>query len=543
MAYSNYQSNQYGTAYDGGTQFRAPKQQGAKQGLRRTVDVSNCITLYLSNRLYMPKINHLPMQPHSSYVRNMLPPIATADNPATCLCTHWVKASVNKQRSPVNVLSWAPEGTTRCITGNCSGEFTLWKDGAFNFERIMQAHDTAIRAMTWSHSGSNMITADNSGIIKYWEQSMTNVQAFSSHGGQPVRGLSFAPKDTKFASCSDDSTVRIWDWELYKEEHVLTGHGWDVKTCEWHPYKSLIASGSKDNLTKLWDPRIGNVLSTLYGHKNTVMKVSWNRNGNWLISASRDQLIKLYDIRTMKEMAAFKGHNKEVTSLAWHPQVECLFISGGFDGTLVYWIVGNEQPEAIIPQAHDETAVWDIAWHPLGHVVATGSNDHTVKFWARNRPGDPLGVEPEIDEDGNQIEGTGGGAADTGHMFENMLSTPLQRGTRSLSMIPGMGAKILGASAAANYAQSAIGILSKAVPPQGYVCNRCHKIGHYITDCPEPNKPPPDYVCHKCGHGGHFKADCPEKAAPVGPGNLGVNVGGSLLQQPPPPPQILPGML
>jgi WD domain, G-beta repeat len=50
----------------------------------------------------------------------------------------------------------------------------------------------------------------------------------------------------------------------------------------------------------------------------------------------------------------------------------------------------------IIPQAHDETAVWDIAWHPLGHVVATGSNDHTVKFWARNRPGDPLGVLPEV---------------------------------------------------------------------------------------------------------------------------------------------------
>jgi WD40 repeat protein len=50
----------------------------------------------------------------------------------------------------------------------------------------------------------------------------------------------------------------------------------------------------------------------------------------------------------------------------------------------------------IIPQAHDDTAVWDIAWHPLGHVVATASNDHTVKFWARNRPGDPLGIEPEV---------------------------------------------------------------------------------------------------------------------------------------------------
>lgn len=35
-------------------------------------------------------------------------------------------------------LAWAPEGVTRCITGNSSGEFTLWKDGAFNFVTIMQ---------------------------------------------------------------------------------------------------------------------------------------------------------------------------------------------------------------------------------------------------------------------------------------------------------------------------------------------------------------------------------------------------------------------
>lgn len=50
----------------------------------------------------------------------------------------WVKTSTNKQRCPVFCLAWAPEGVTRCITGNSSGEFTLWKDGAFNFVTILQ---------------------------------------------------------------------------------------------------------------------------------------------------------------------------------------------------------------------------------------------------------------------------------------------------------------------------------------------------------------------------------------------------------------------
>lgn len=42
-----------------------------------------------------------------------------------------------------------------------------------------------------------------------------------------------------------------------------------------------------------------------------------------------------------------------------------------------------------IEQAHD-SIVWTLAWHPLGHILCSGSNDHTSKFWTRNRPGDQM---------------------------------------------------------------------------------------------------------------------------------------------------------
>lgn len=34
--------------------------------------------------------------------------------------------------------------------------------------------------------------------------------------------------------------------------------------------------------------------------------------------------------------------------------------------------------------------MWTLAWHPVGHILCSGSNDHTVKFWTRNRPGDQM---------------------------------------------------------------------------------------------------------------------------------------------------------
>lgn len=42
-----------------------------------------------------------------------------------------------------------------------------------------------------------------------------------------------------------------------------------------------------------------------------------------------------------------------------------------------------------IELAHD-SIVWCLDWHPLGHILCSGSNDHTIKFWTRNRPGDQM---------------------------------------------------------------------------------------------------------------------------------------------------------
>lgn len=35
-----------------------------------------------------------------------------------------------------------------------------------------------------------------------------------------------------------------------------------------------------------------------------------------------------------------------------------------------------------------ESNIWSMDWHPFGHILTTGSNDHNTRFWARHRPGD-----------------------------------------------------------------------------------------------------------------------------------------------------------
>ena len=258
---------------------------------------------------------------------------------------------------------------------------------------------------------------------------MNNVKLIPKAHPEPVRGVSFAPTDLKFCTGSDDTTIKVWDFARCHQECVLAGHGGDVKGLEWHPYSSVIASASKDALTKLWDARTGShgvgsagksssassqigngCVATLYGHKGSVLACRWNSNGNWLLTGARDQVIKLWDVRMLREINTFRGHVKEITALAWHPSHEKLFVSGSYSGEMCFWLAdssvgvnsgssggdsingvqssGNSssgngrivEPLEMISHAH-EGAIWTVAWHPMGHVICTGSNDNTAKFW------------------------------------------------------------------------------------------------------------------------------------------------------------------
>ncbi|KAF4527648.1 hypothetical protein B566_EDAN010873 [Ephemera danica] len=375
-----------------------------KSVMRKTVDYNSSVIRMLENRIWQRDFrDRRALQPDPCYCPEILPPSAYPENASNAITTRFVKTATNKMRCPVFCLAWTPEGR-RLVTGASSGEFTLWNGLTFNFETILQAHDSPVRTMVWSHNDSWMVTGDHGGYVKYWQSNMNNVKMFQAHK-EALRGIrypslinvdylepelfppqcpslcyfvrSFSPSDQKFATCSDDGTIR---------------HGADVKCIHWHPQKGLIISGSKDNQqpVKLWDPKTGQSLATLHAHKSTVMDVRWNENGNWLVTASRDHLLKLFDVRNLSsEVQTFRGHKKEASAVAWHPAHEGLFCSGGSDGAILFWHVGADKEIGAIEQAHD-SIVWSLAWHPMGHILCSGSNDHTSKFWTRNRPGDQM---------------------------------------------------------------------------------------------------------------------------------------------------------
>ena len=377
-------------------------------------DYGSTTVQWMRNR--RPRYKNAPMpemeRPSASYIVDMQPPAARVASAAESIPAKAVHSSLNKVKHPINVVKWTPEGR-RLLTGSTSGEFTLWNGMGFNFETIMQAHEAAIRAVEYTSTDDWLLSADQTGVVKYWQTNFNNVKEIQAHT-EAVRGLSIAPTDTKFVTCADDTTLKIWDFASSTEESTLTGHGWEVKSVDWHPHKGLLVSGSKDHQVKFWDPRTGRCLTTLHGHKNPISKTMFEPvQGNMLATCARDHTARIFDLRMMRDVLLLKGHEKDIITMAWHPMHKNLLSTGGVDGSIHHYLLDEQNPppgiapsispydaadsqnapsQTIYPAhslqyAHDFT-VWTMDWHPLGHILASGSNDRVTRFWTRPRPGD-----------------------------------------------------------------------------------------------------------------------------------------------------------
>jgi len=359
----------------------------------------------------------------------MLPPAARPHSAVDAIPAKLSHSSLNKIKHPINTVRWTPEGR-RLLTGSSSGEFTLWNGMGFNFETILQvrfivaitfssakvslqAHDSAIRAATYSHNEDWLVSADQDGVVKYWQPNFNNVKAIQAHH-DPIRDLAFSPNDSKFVTACDDATLKIFDFAGGIEESTLTGHGWDAKSVDWHPTKGLLVSGSKDHQVKLWDPRTGRCLTTLHGHKNTIAKTKFEPSrGQLLATCARDQVARVFDLRMMRDVCLLRGNERDISTLTWHPIHVSLLTTGSADGSIYHYLLdepntpagtatsippydsadpSNAPAQTIFPAhkvqyAHD-FSVWSLDWHPLGHILASGSNDRVTRFWTRARPGE-----------------------------------------------------------------------------------------------------------------------------------------------------------
>ncbi|MEZ4860127.1 MAG: BTAD domain-containing putative transcriptional regulator [Caldilineaceae bacterium] len=299
---------------------------------------------------------------------------------------------------------------TKIAAGAVEGVIYLWtlnqQMEPIGAMRMLPGHQDTTCAILFSHDEYYLYSAGHDNLIHIWQladdgaTSVVSSQPWRTLRGHTnqVRTLALSPNGHYLASGSSDTTVRLWDVRTGELVDTLVGHEQLVWSVAFQPNPTSeqviwVSSGS-DQRIFVWeaptqaDSSCGRLCHILQGYADSVRTVQFHPNGSTLLSCGFDKLVRIWDVQTGRLRQTLPGAQNWLMPLAIDATGNYTAASG-HDRTILLWRAAQapndqtslyEAQPRIIPTGH-VTVVLGLAFSPTGKIVATSSQDQTIRLW------------------------------------------------------------------------------------------------------------------------------------------------------------------
>jgi WD40 repeat protein len=273
----------------------------------------------------------------------------------------------------VTAVVYSPDGQF-LASGHVDRSVRLWHAQSQAPMAVLQGHTDIVSSVAIHPQGALLASGSDDQTIRLWDLgTLTCARVLTGHDDL-VWSVDFNHNGNVLASGSEDQTIRLWNVETGNCLRVLTGHRHTVFAVRFSG--QLLASGSGDRTIRLWNPISEECVKTLYGHRHWVRSIACHPRGELLASCSGDALVKMWEVRSGQCVRTFQGHFG--LSNTW---AEPAFgdVQSSNDHLLSLWEVKNGQQFRIL-QGYSN-AVWSVALHPRGDLIASGGDDSILRLW------------------------------------------------------------------------------------------------------------------------------------------------------------------
>jgi len=250
-------------------------------------------------------------------------------------------------------------------------------------------------ALALSVDGMRLATNGGGATVRMWSTSVRQPVLQFLDEPRPVHALAYSP-DGRWLAGGTDTHIRLWDAVNGRPFRLLEELDEPCTALAFAPDSAILASASSAG-TAVWlwrladgepiliipDALDGCAIETLAFHpKGNLLAVG---GIDWLATGGSDGAICLWDVQQRCEIALFAVGT---TSFAFHPLGRRL-AAATLAHTIAIWDIQTEQLLHEL-SGHEET-VNCVAYRADGQLIASGSDDRTVRLW-NSRTGALAGV-------------------------------------------------------------------------------------------------------------------------------------------------------
>ena len=307
----------------------------------------------------------------------------------TATAQDWVHTTTLARASDaIDELAFSDSGANQLASGGRDSWVRIWHGTNFNYQRaynIEQRGYSRCYSLAFRNGWYELaigLTKSTVAIVNTTNsQTLTSLFSLDNDRGEAFYAAAYRRDGKRLATGSREDKIHIFytDHQNGNRRYLRTmrGHTSAVDGVAWHPDGHTLASGSWDGTVRLWNPDNGVNFAILRGHTDRVMEVAFSPDGRMLASVSwGSPFVILWDVNSRSQIRTL--NTGSTRSVAWSSDGQTLAV-GIFDGRIFLFDPNTGNHKQTLRGHSDEVNA--VAFHPNGRILASGSDDNTIRIW------------------------------------------------------------------------------------------------------------------------------------------------------------------